>query len=225
MPLEFERVLPSEPRPEAPLLVLLHGRGSDRYDLLGLRQGLPKDMAIVTPQAPFDGSRWGYGGGWAWYRYLREDIPEPESFEESQRLLGEFLEELRATLSLEPGPLLLGGFSQGGTMSLAHALRRPGRIRHVLNFSGFLASHPSVRVTPETVAGTRVFWGHGTHDPSIPHALGERGREALRAAGADLEARDYEIGHWIDPRELADAVAWMRRGLEGSGGGEDHREG
>jgi predicted esterase len=33
----------------------------------------------------------------------------------------------------------------------------------------------------------------------------------LLDAGAELEARDYPIGHWIDPQELNDAVAWLKQ--------------
>jgi phospholipase/carboxylesterase len=221
MPLEYEVEVPEGGTDGAPLIVLLHGRGSDRRDLLGLRAGLPAEAVVVTPQAPFPGEPWGYGGGWAWYRYLAEDRPEPQSFDEAQRLLEKFLKALPAELTPRPGPLVLGGFSQGGTMALAHALRRPGEIPHLINFSGFLADHPSFRVTRDNVRGTRIFWGHGTEDPAIPHALARRGRRALRAVGAELEERDYEIGHWIDPEELADASAWLRAGLgagESAGG-------
>jgi phospholipase/carboxylesterase len=213
MPLEYESQIPEGAEDGAPLIVLLHGRGSDRHDLVGLRRGLPAGSILVTPQAPHPGAAWGYGPGWAWYRYLGEDRPEPESFEESQRLLHDFLDQLPSRLPIAPGPLVLGGFSQGATMSLAHALRRPGEIPHVINFAGFLANHPSVSVTPETVAGTRIFWGHGSVDPNIPLTMAEVGRRALRLAGADLETRDYPIGHWIEPEELADATRWIESGI------------
>lgn len=94
-------------------------------------------------------------------------------------------------------------------MSLAYALRYPGAVAAVLNFSGFLPDHPRVRVAPETVVGTSFFWGHGTRDPAIPFELAQAGRATLAAAGAQLEARDYPIGHWIDPVELRDAVEFL----------------
>ncbi len=206
--LHYESHVPRDARDGAPLLVLLHGRGSHERDLLGLIPHLPPHLIVVSPRAPHAGAPWGYGPGWAWYRYLGGNRPEPESFAASQRALGDFLSELPGRLPVPPGPLALGGFSQGGTMSVAYALRNPGAVPRVLNFSGFLAEHPSLSVTPETVRGTRFFWGHGTADPNIPWRMGEEGRAALRAAGADLEARDYPIGHWIDPGELADAVRW-----------------
>jgi len=208
--LESIRSLPDEPREGGPLLLLLHGRGSDERDLMGLRPHLPADLTLVAPRAPFPGMPWGYGPGWAWYRFLGANRPEPESFSAAQRALDELIETLPGTLPVAPGEIYLGGFSQGGTMSLGYALRNPGRVAGVLNFSGFLPDHPEVRADAETVRGTRFFWGHGTQDANIPFALAAEGRRSLAQAGADLEARDYPIGHWIAPEELSDAVRWLQ---------------
>lgn len=213
--LRFVEHVPEGAEDGALTIVLLHGRGSYEGDLMGLRAGLPSEAILVAPRAPFPGAPWGYGAGWAWYRYIGGATPEPESFEASQRELADLLEALPELLPVRPGPLVLGGFSQGGTMSLAHALRRPGTVPMVVNFSGFLADHRSVEATPRTVAGTRFFWGHGRQDPAIPFALAGAGRGALEAAGAELEARDYDIGHWISPDELADLSNWIREAKEG----------
>lgn len=216
--LRYEQAVPREVKDGAPLVVLLHGRGSDRHDLLGLAPHLAPDAVVVTPEAPHHGLPWGYGPGWAWYRYLGRNVPEPESFEASQQALAEFLAEIPGRLPVRTGPVVLGGFSQGGTMSVAYALRNPGAVPLVLCLSGFLAEHPTVRATPQTVRGTRFFWGHGTMDPSIPFALGEEGRAALRAAGADLETRDYPMGHGVSPDEAHDVRAWIERSVAAPGG-------
>jgi len=212
MPLTFEIDAPDGAGDGSPVIVLLHGRGSDRFDLMGLRRGLPSEAVIVTPEAPFPGAPWGYGPGWAWYRYLGEDRPDPDTFSSSMESLEEFLAGLPGHVGFAPGPVALGGFSQGGTMSLACALRSGGGIPLVLNFSGFLANHPSVRLTPEAVRSIRIFWGHGHRDPAIPFTMAEAGWRSLREAGADLTALDYPIGHWIDPGELAAAADWLRAG-------------
>ena len=211
--LRYEQVVPADAREGAPLVVLLHGRGTDRFDLLGLAPHLAPEAVVVTPEAPHPGAPWGYGTGWAWYRYLGGTVPEPESFDASQEALSAFLADVRAALPVRTGPLVLGGFSQGGTMSVAWALRNPGAAPLVLNLSGFLADHPSLSVAPDTVRGTRFFWGHGTRDPAIPFDMAVAGRAALRDAGAELEARDYPMGHGISPEEARDARAWIERGL------------
>jgi phospholipase/carboxylesterase len=213
--LKYEAAVPPDARDGLPLVVLLHGRGSDRFDLLSLAPHLAPGAVVVTPEAPHSGTQWGYGPGWAWYRFMGGNAPEPRSFEASQQALSEFLVDIPSRLPVRAGPLVLGGFSQGGTMSLAYALRNPGAVPMVLNLSGFFAQHPTVSATPDTVRGTRFFWGHGTMDPAIPFEMAIEGRAALRAAQAELEARDYAMGHGISPEEASDVKAWIQRGLAG----------
>jgi phospholipase/carboxylesterase len=190
----------------ATVLVLLHGRGADESDLLPLGRALGEDVVVVCPRAPFDAAPWGYGPGYAWYRYLGDDRPEPESFTASADALAAFLEALRGELPLRPGKLLLGGFSQGGTTALGTTLARGLRVDGVVVLSGFLPSHPEVDAA--RAKGLPVFWGHGTHDPAIPHTLGERGRARLLEAGAAVEAHDYRMGHAIHPDEVDDLRRW-----------------
>lgn len=221
--LEFER---REGAAGAPVLVLLHGRGANRHDLMGLVPYLPKSWSVLAPDAPHAGAPWGYGAGRAWYRFLGGRAPEPEGFRDSLLALGGFLETARAEAG---GPLVLGGFSQGGTVSLAYALAHAGGrlaegappVNAVAVLSGFLAEHPDV---PAGDPGVPVFWGHGRQDPAIPLEWGEAGRAVLREAGVQLTAHDYDIGHWIDGQEMAHLVAWvegipLRRPDEGAGNG------
>jgi phospholipase/carboxylesterase len=213
--LEYAIQAPGEVGDGAPVAVLLHGRGSHRHDLQGLRPGLPQGTILVTPEAPHPGGPWGYGPGWAWYRYAGEDRVFGETLTESLSAVDAFLSRLPEILQAEPGPVFLGGFSQGGTTSIAYALTRPGTVAGVLNFSGFVVDDPSVPVTPSSVGDTPFFWGHGQGDPNIPFVLAERGRGRLREAGANLVARDFPIGHWIDPQEFQEARLWMEELLAG----------
>jgi phospholipase/carboxylesterase len=186
----------------------MHGRGATRHDLVPLGQHLPVHCNVVFPEAPFDAAQWGYGPGSAWYRFLGHNRPEPASFARS-------LDELQQLIAQMNAPkVVVGGFSQGGTMGLGYALSLDRHVDGVLNFSGFVADHPEVDVSADAVAGTSFFWGHGRHDPAIPFELALEGRAALQAAGAKLEAHDYDIGHWIAPEELAHAVAFVERVLE-----------
>jgi phospholipase/carboxylesterase len=211
--LDHEIYVPPSASEGVPVVILLHGRGAERTDLFTLRRHMPAEWAVLAPDAPFPGAPWGYGPGYAWYQFMGRNRPEASSFEESLEALDRFVDALPELLGRTPGPVALGGFSQGGTMSVGYALSRPGRIPHVLNFSGFVADHPAVSATAETVGGTRFFWGHGRSDPAIPFELAVEGRRLLTEAGADLESRDYAIGHWIDPVELSDAVQWLERGF------------
>ncbi|HSL68615.1 MAG TPA: alpha/beta fold hydrolase, partial [Longimicrobiales bacterium] len=205
----YEIDLPAGASAGTPVMVLLHGRGADRHDLFSLRPRLPADWIVLAPEAPFPAAPWGYGPGSAWYKFLGRNRPEPDSFSASIDALHEFVAAIPALTKLTPGPITLVGFSQGGTLAMAYALTHPDAAASIINLSGFLADHTRVAVNKNTVGQTRFFWGHGRRDPNIPFELATEGQAWLRQAGTQLESRAYDIGHWIDPRELRDALDWL----------------
>jgi phospholipase/carboxylesterase len=215
MALEFR--IKSTPGAEdgSPVLVLLHGRGSDMHDLQGLVRVLPSHGVLVTPQAPHPGLPWNYGPGWAWYRYLGDDRVDLESLEQSLAHLGGFLDEIEGHLGLRPGPLVLGGFSQGGTTSLAYAMTHPEHVDGVIVLSGFLAQGGEWGGGPEALGDTPLFWGHGTQDPAVPHVLALQGRSRILKAGGTLTSRDYSMGHWVSPEEMEDLRHWLGTAVAG----------
>ena len=211
--LKYEIRHPAGSRDDAPLILLLHGRGSNRHDLFSLAEHMPADSIVVAPEAPFPAAPWGYGPGSAWYQFLGANRPDPHSFSTSLRELEKFLGELKQEMKF--GKVVMGGFSQGGTVSLAYGLAHPTELACVWNFSGFLADHPEVAplLTSAPTPSPRIFWAHGTQDPAIPFALAVDGRQKLTAAGYNLETHDYNIGHWIDGEELRTAVEWLERNM------------
>ena len=207
--LDYDLSVPDGVSDGATVAVLLHGRGSHKGDLQALGPVLPPDWILITPQAPNPGAEWGYGPGWAWYRYVAEDQVVEETLTASLQALDAFLSELPGTLGFTPGRIVLGGFSQGGTMSVAYATSRPGAVAAALNFSGFVAASLDLPTGEAAAAATPIFWGHGTGDPNIPFELALKGRARLADAGMPLVAMDYPIGHWMVPDELHDAVAMV----------------
>jgi phospholipase/carboxylesterase len=204
--LEFDLAPASHASATTTVAVLLHGRGSDKSDLQGLRPLLPEDWALVTPRAPFPGEPWGYGPGFAWYRYIADDHVEMDTLQQSLGVLDEFLGALPRLAGVDAPRVVLGGFSQGGTVSMSYALTRPHAVAAVLNFSGFLPAAVHLDESGASPPSIPIFWGHGTGDPAIPIGLAEKGRNRLRRAGAKLVVRDFRIGHWIVPEEVAAAV-------------------
>ena len=211
--LEHLKIIGKKAGEGSPVLVLLHGRGSHMGDLQGLSGILSEKASLITPQAPHPGDRWGYGPGWAWYRYLGGDRAELESLGESLRALERFVENLPEALGFVPGPLVLGGFSQGGTTSLAYALKHPGSVAGVVVLSGFLANQGGLGAWPEAMGKTPLFWAHGTEDPAVPFSLALEGRKRIREAGGNLEARDYGMGHWVIPEEMSDLKDWLEKSI------------
>jgi phospholipase/carboxylesterase len=213
--LEFDHLHPENTQDGDPLIVALHGRGSDKGDLIGLARHLPPNAMLVAPRAPFPGAQWGYGGGWAWYQFMGGTTASPETFTAGQAALADFMQRLPEELPAKPGKTLIGGFSQGGSTSLAYATLNPGKVAGVFVFSGLVLSDPAMQSNLTNLKGLPIFWGHGRHDPMIPFATAQTGVAALRAAGADVATFDYPMAHTIAPKELDDWRNWLDAVLKG----------
>lgn len=209
--LDYDLSLPETRGDGATVAVLLHGRGSHKGDLQGLARLLPADWAVITPQAPFAGAPWGYGPGWAWYRYMGENRLLEETLADSLSLLDDFLAALPDVVGFTPGSIILGGFSQGGTTSIAYAMTRPGAVEAAWNFSGFVHAGLELPTGAAAATATPIFWGHGRQDGAIPFSMAVSGRKVLSEAGVPYTTADFDIGHWIVPEEVDEALALVER--------------
>jgi phospholipase/carboxylesterase len=128
--------------------------------------------------------------------------------------LAGFHDDLWERTGLGPERTVLGGFSMGTVMSYALALdpERPAPAG-VLAFSGFI---PTVKGwTPQLAErmSIRVLIAHGRRDPVIDVAFAQRARELLAGAGFDVEYRESNTMHTIDPADIARAAGWLERVL------------
>lgn len=115
---------------------------------------------------------------------------------------------------IAPARLVLAGFSQGGAMALHVGLRHPERLAGILALSCFLPL--AGMLAAEAAAANRdvpIFWTHGTHDPLIPLAVAEQGREQVAALGYRIEWRQYPMPHAVCAEEIADVARWLGRVL------------
>lgn len=195
--------------PPHPLLVLLHGRGSDELDLLGLAPELDPRCFIVSARAPF---RWQIGYCW----FEMEGTPEhaAATLQESLNQLWRFTDDLVEAYPVDRRRIYLLGFSQGAFMANALTLCVPDRIAGAALLSGFQPDPSGLPVQAEGLRGKPFFVAHGTLDPLLDIQLGRAVRETLSRLGADVTYREYPMGHQVIAPELADLQAWLSAQLD-----------
>ncbi len=184
-------------------LLLLHGRGADEADLLPVADSLDPRLFVVSARAPLP-----LGPGFAWYHLADIGDPDPASFEASLAALGEFVRDLPAAYPIDPRRIFTLGFSQGAVMAGSLLLTRPESIAGTVMLSGYLPLDQKLSIDEATLAGRRVFVGHGTADPLIPIAWARRVRDYFTKVSADLTYREYPNPHYIDTEEIDDVRAW-----------------
>ena len=120
---------------KSPLLLLLHGFGSNEQDLISFAPYLDKRFFIVSPRAPFTTDF----GGFAWFQ-IRYGVGgmeiDAKQAEESRRLLLKFVDELIAEHDLDAKKVYLAGFSQGAIMTYSLILTAPEKFAGAVPMSG-----------------------------------------------------------------------------------------
>ena len=109
---------------------------------------------------------------------------------------------------------MLGGFSMGTVMSYALGLgpERPAPAG-ILALSGFIPTVEGWSPELQTRSGTRALIAHGRNDPVIEVGFARRARELLEGAGLDVDYRESDAAHNIDPPDIPRAAAWLRSTL------------
>jgi len=193
-------------------LVLLHGRGTDEFDLVPLLEALDPERRLfgLTPRAPLSLPP----GGAHWYIVRRVGYPDPETFFDSLGSVSAWLDVLPEELGIPWERIVLGGFSMGAVMSYAIGLGR-GRPTPagIMALSGFMPSVEGFDFELERARGLPVAIAHGSADPVISVEFGREARRRLEEAGADVVYRESPVPHTIDPAIIPDLRDWLARAV------------
>ncbi|WP_426228248.1 alpha/beta hydrolase [Pseudarthrobacter sp. DSP2-3-2b1] len=187
--------------PAQPLVVLLHGRGSNEQDIIGLAGHLPEGPAYAAVRAPI-----AEGGGYAWFANRGIGRPTAESLAETMAWFRTWLD----TVSPVGRPVVLVGFSGGAAFAGGLLLADPQRSTGTAVLYGTLPFDAGVPVTPGRLAGVPVFVAHGEQDRVIPAELLQRTWDYLHAeSGAAVHSRRDPGGHGITGQTLAELGSWI----------------
>ncbi len=204
------RVRPADGDPEG-ALVLLHGRGADENDLFGLLDVLDPQRKLVgiTPGGPL----FLPPGGRHWYVVPRVGFPDPATFHDSYRMLGDFLRGVDEATGVPWERTVVGGFSQGTVMSYALGLGdgRPSPAG-IIALSGFIPTVDGWTADLDR-PGLPVFIAHGRRDPIMTIDFARDAQQRLSQAGLDVTYRESDAAHHVDPRTLQELPGFIDEAL------------
>ena len=193
-----------------PLLLLLHGYGSNEQDLFSFANELPDHYFVVSARAPFDLQY----GSYAWYAINFDadenkfsDINQARS---SRDLVADFIDELLTKYPINNEEITLIGFSQGAILSYAIALSNPEKVQRIAAMSGYLNQEMlSNDYLKNNLSNLKCFVSHGSVDQVVPVDWGRKARPFLENLGISCEYKEYPIGHGISPQNFNDLLQWL----------------
>jgi phospholipase/carboxylesterase len=193
-----------------PLLLLLHGYGSNEEDLFSFASELPDEYYVVSARAPYDLQY----GSYAWYA-INFDADQNKFSDHNQAiisrdLVANFIDELLANYPIDASNVTLIGFSQGSILSYSIALSYPEKVQKVAAMSGYLnLDIIKEKYQANDFNNLKIFASHGTADQVIPVNWARKSIPTIEGLGIEITYKEYPIGHGVSTQNFYDLKNWL----------------
>lgn len=214
LPLSYLEQTQSDARNQ-PLVIFLHGFGSNEEDLFGIKDALPSTWTYLSARAPMPLDPQGY----RWFTKTPGDGDyngETADLQRSAALIEDFVGKATAKYHTHSDRVFLVGFSQGAIMSYEVGLRKPALVRGIAALSGSVLPVLKAELKPsESLGKLAIFIGHGTLDQALPYASATQANEVLVGLGLTPEFHGYPgMPHTVSDTEVQDLKAWLEKSLK-----------
>ncbi len=194
----------------APLLVLIHGYGSNESDLFGFADELPSKYHVVSLR----GIKGVQFGGFSWYDIDFVNMEKHSDFDqaiESRDIIKSFIEKFIEENKLSKEGITLCGFSQGCILSYSLALHNPTLIKNVIAISGYPEPHILPKEYNVSMNDLNFFISHGNEDAVIPVEWARNIEPIMQQLSVNYVYREYPSGHGINPQNYHDMINWLHK--------------
>lgn len=207
--------LPLKNTQKPPVIILLHGYGSNEEDLFDIAKSFDERFITVSLRAPFNANAQGY----CWYpldftadKQLKHDYKKAiESRAKILSFISSFCKEYKA----DSTQVFLLGFSQGAIMSYDLAFFNPEKIKGVVALSGLLLEETKkIKTDALKLAKVKFFIAHGNADNVIDIKKGEEAAKFLKDKKNNVTFKTYDMPHALVGKELNDIKDWLKSNIE-----------
>ena len=212
-PLHYIVRQPKIEQENPPLLILLHGYGSNEEDLFSFASELPDELLIVSARAPFDMNF----GGFAWYAITLdandEKFSDLDEARKSITKIAEFIDYVKTTYKTDSNNTFLLGFSQGAILSYALSLNYPNKVNHVIALSGYINEELTPKPVSDLNIATDYYISHGTVDQVLPVDWARKAPIYLSENNLQNVYSEYPVGHGVAPQNFYSFKSWIEERL------------
>ena len=195
---------------KAPLLIMLHGYGSNEEDLFSFAEELPEELFIISLRAPYPMPPYGY----AWYAIHWDNTDGKFSDDvqavASREKIADFITEAVEEYPVDPNNVTLVGFSQGCILSFAVALSYPEKVKNVIGLSGYI--NPAILkegYKNNDFSNLSVYSSHGTQDQVIPVSWARNTKSFLDSLNIENTFSEFPVGHGVAPQNFMELKKWL----------------
>ena len=204
---------PKQATENPPLLILLHGYGSNEQDLFSFAEELSDNLLIVSAQAPHS---MGFGA-YAWYAINFDNengkFSDLVQANESIDKIAVFIDEVKTKYNTNPNKTFLLGFSQGAILSYALSFKYPNKVQNVIALSGYINDELLPKEIPKSIT-TDYYISHGTVDQVLPIDWARKAPLFLDEQNLNNEYSEYPVGHGVAPQNFYSFKNWIEKRIK-----------
>ena len=198
--------------PNAPLIIMLHGYGSDENDLFSFASELPPKYAIISLKAPYGLNPHGN----AWYAIHFDNLDGKWSDDnqaiKSREMVVSTINEIIEKYPVDKNNITLLGFSQGTILGLSIALSYPEKIKNLIGLSGYV----NIGILKEDYQendfkNLNIYSSHGTLDQVIPLEWAIKTKKFLSNIVSNFTYNEFPVGHGVSPQNFYDFKNWLEK--------------
>lgn len=195
---------------KSPVIIMLHGYGSDENDLFSFASELPSKYSIISLKAPYPMQPYGN----AWYAIHFDNVDGKWSDDaqaiESRDKVANCIDEIIEKYNVDPNNFTLLGFSQGTILSFSVALSYPEKVKNIIGLSGYINEAIfKENYQDNDFKNLNIYSSHGSVDQVIPVDWARKTKPFLSGLNIECEYSEYPVGHGVSPQNFYDLKTWL----------------
>lgn len=196
--------------------IFLHGLGDTGEGWCqGFKTSPLKHVKYIFPNAPIQPVTINMGArmpSWFDIKSLIKDTEEDtEGIKNASGLLKTMIDdEIKA--GIDVSRILVGGFSQGGAVSVYTCLSNEFNLAGLVLLSSYLPLASSVTEYFKCNPNIPIFQAHGDADMVVMHKFGKATNDGLKNLMKNVEFKTYKnLGHSSSPEEFRDVNEFIKK--------------
>ena len=206
-----------EPGYAYPLIVWLHGCGSDERQLQRIMPlvSMRNYVAAAPRGIPLVGAANHQCYGW---------LQNEDHVQHAEQRVFECIELAADKFHVAPQRIFLAGFDRGGTMAMRIAFGHPRRFAGAVSLCGALPAGPKLFGNLAAARRLNIALAAGRDSDRYSTAQVCNDLRLIHAAGMSATLRQYPCGHELTPQMLADLDRWIIETITSSDSSTAHSD-
>ena len=194
----------------SPLIILIHGYGSNERDLFSLIDYFPNDSNVISLRAPHEL----FNNSYAWYDIYVDGNNKFYDHNAAALVrdeLFQFIDDLSKNPNNDSDNITLIGFSQGAILAHAISFSYPKKIKNIIALSGVIDE--KIMKKTSLIPKTNIYISHGTNDDLINYETSKESLNFYIENDIKFKFENYDQGHEINKQNLESMINWLIRNI------------